>query len=228
MTIDRMTAGYVIASDVASYRAIIRHTTTALQRPNSRGVYPVAVIFGSPACKAMKEDILPSLEYFNFRSGKALDMFCMGYMVPQGTMAFSPDNFNQKAFHLAIMEFEELSRWQYSGETDLLLLNAYQYEEAGRKHVDLDFGTVFDVTLENAVKDGLIQSTRQYLEELMRYARDYKGEDLAGKVSDRLFLKKAGAGLMKWTLSLLKVSPQDAENIYRTCVHDYSRGEATA
>jgi len=221
-------AAYMHANDVASYRTIIGHITPALRRPGSRGVYPVAVIFGSPACKAMKEDILPSLAYFNFRSGEALDMFCIGYTVPQDTMVFAPENFDQKAFHLAIMEFEERSRWQYSGETDLFLLNAYQYEEAGRKHVDLDFGTVFNVTLENAVKDGLIRSTRQYLEELMRYARDYKGDDLAGKVSDKLFLKKAGGALMNWTLSLLKVSPQDAGNIYRTCVHDYSRGQATA
>src|SRR5215472_931815 len=134
------------AGDVASYRSIIRHITPALQRPGSKGVYPVAVIFGSPACKAMKEDILPSLAYFNFRSGEALDMFCVGYTVPEDTMLFAPENFDQKAFQLAIVEFEERSSWEYSGETDLLLLNAYQYEEAGRKHVDLDFGSVFKLT----------------------------------------------------------------------------------
>ena len=222
------TLSYMYAGDVASYRSIIRHITPALQRPGSKGVYPVAVIFGSPACKAMKEDILPSLAYFNFRSGDALDMFCVGYTVPEDTMLFAPENFDQKAFQLAILEFEERSSWEYSGETDLLLLNAYQYEEAGRKHVDLDFGSVFKLTLENSVKDGLVRSTRQYLEQLMRHSRNYQGDDLAGRVSDGLFLKKAGDALMNWTLSLFKVSPQDAKNIYGTCVHDYSRGQATA
>jgi hypothetical protein len=171
----------------------------------------------------MKEDVLPRLQYFNWRSGAALDMFCMGYRVSKSKPEFSPKNFDQKAFQLAVMEFEEISRWDYSGQTDFLLLNAYIHEEAGKKRVDLDFHKVFAVTLEKAVRDKLIENARKFLEDVLQFARDESSKNLPSEVSDRVFLKSSGELLMEWFLSLFKLSPQKVKNLYGSCVCDYSR-----
>lgn len=205
--------------EIASYTSIIRRI-----RPKIRDcsqVRPVALIFGSPDCKAMKEDILPRLQYFNWRSGEALDMFCIGYRVPK-SLEFSSGDFDPKAFQLALLEFEEKSVWNYSGQTDFLLLNAYMHEEGGKKHVDLDFHTVFAVTLEKAAQDKLVENARKFLEDVLRCARDTTA-DLPTMVSDKVFLKSSGKLLMEWFLSLFKLSPDKVTNLYGSCVRDYSR-----
>jgi hypothetical protein len=218
-------AGYAHTDEIATYRSVTRCVDPTLRRAGSQSVRPIALIFGSPDCKAMKEDVLPRLQYFNWRSGEALDMFCMGYRVPK-SKDFSPKNpknFDQKLFQLAVMEFEEKSRWHYSGQTDFLLLNAFMHEEAGKKRVDLDFHTMFALTLEKAAQDRLIENARKFLEDVMQHARDESSKNLPSEMSDKVFLKSSGELLMEWFLSLFKLTPQKVKNLYGSCVRDYSR-----
>lgn len=94
----------------------------------------VGVLFANPYVPYVKNEILPSLEYFHHRSGGNFDFYCCGYG------AYWPENqysdqmvvtsiegvdwlFSQQAFAQVVNSFEERTKWRYSGETELLLLN---------------------------------------------------------------------------------------------------------
>src|SRR6266849_104144 len=93
----------------------------------------VGLLFAPPEARLARDEIIPGLPYFHYRSGPNIDFFCAGYR------RYGPDpEYNEKAvtndrcpwiFNIGLYdrfrsEIEEMSRWRYSGEADLLLMNA--------------------------------------------------------------------------------------------------------
>ncbi len=73
-------------------------------------VRPVGLIFGRPACKVFKDELLPDRSYYNLRSGANVELFYMGYANPDDEYvtvgAFDENNFGDQSFVSAVSDFE--------------------------------------------------------------------------------------------------------------------------
>jgi hypothetical protein len=164
---------------------------------------PVAIIFGRPHNKVIKEDILPNLSEYHLRSGDFLEIFCVGFLETLGE--FMPvDPFDANAFLRGTDSFEDRTKWRYSGETDLLLLNSYWHPK--RKRAVLDFTTVICFTLERVLEEKVIKSVPSFIQDLLRYAKYYKGNNLPFDYSDRMAIRNLG-GILKSIFFMLIPPP---------------------
>jgi hypothetical protein len=192
-------------------------------------IRPVALIFGRPACKIFKDELLPDRNYYHLRSGTNVELFYMGYADPDAEYVtvgdFDENDFSDQSFTSAVSDFEERTTWKYSGRTDLMLLNSFF---SPRQQVHLDFSNVFAVQLEDAVESKLINSGRVLIEEIMRQSKDSDTEDVVARISDVVFLRNARQSFLSWLMGLLKLKAEDLGNAYRSCVRDISRREGLA
>jgi hypothetical protein len=192
-------------------------------------VRPVGLIFGRPACKVFKDELLPDRKYYHLRSGENIELFYMGYADPDAEYVnvgdFDENDFSDDSFTSAVSDFEKRTTWNYCGQTDIILLNSF-FSPAQEVH--LDFSNVFVVQLEDAVESKLIRSGRGFVEEIMRQSKDCDSEDVVAKVSDIVFLKNARQSFLSWVMGLIKLKAEDLGNAYRSCVRDISRRDKPA
>ncbi len=113
-------------------------------------IHPEALcclLFAPPFSKAAQEGVVPRLGYLNHRSGHDIDFYCAGYggywhkegfpdMEEIGEVRYedgtvTPWSFSQKMFASFVDELESVSSWRYSGETELLVLNALASSNTG-------------------------------------------------------------------------------------------------
>ncbi|HEX8750128.1 MAG TPA: hypothetical protein VF732_03365, partial [Nitrospira sp.] len=116
----------------------------------------IALLFGFPESAPM-EELGSRRAYFDYRTGDNWDLFFPGYFQPtpeQGlgkrdqvlaSEAGNGWNFDPLAFNLMREHVEEHSGWEYSGETDLVLIGCYLVEE-GEPIVDWDLTLSGNVT----------------------------------------------------------------------------------
>jgi hypothetical protein len=192
-------------------------------------VRPVGLIFGRPTCKIFKEELLPDRKYYHLRSGQNIELFYMGYADPDAEFVtvrdFDENDFSDESFTSAVSDFENLTNWKYSGQTDVVLLNSF-FSPSEKVH--LDFSNAFVVQLEDAVESKLIRGGRAFIEEIIRQSRDCDAEDVVGRVSDVVFLKNARQSFLSWLMGLIKLKAEDLGNAYKSCVRDISRREKPA
>ena len=187
-------------------------------------VRTVGLIFGRPACKVIKEELLQDREYQKLRTGRNVELFYMGFADPDEEFlpvgVFDENDFSQESFVSAVQDFESKTSWCYSGGTDLLLLSSWC---SPKGNVYLDFSCALVLNLEDAIESKLVKSARSLLEEIIRQSSTSPAADVVMRVSDAVFLRSARKSLMTWAMSLLKLKPEDLENSYRSCVRDVSR-----
>ena len=163
------------------------------------GAYrPVALFYGSPSCRVMRDVVLPNIQYYHYRSRNNAECFCMGYVPLEDEFHTSTTNpehdmFMAKAFADAVKELEDHTAWKYMGQTELILLNAYRAPRSDR--ANLDFKTVISFCLEEAETLGAIRSANQFLEEFFHFAFNYNGSDFIYDFSDHLGLREAASSL---------------------------------
>lgn len=152
------------------------------------------------------KDILNGLEYYHFRTGKSLNFYLPGYGAywnndyPDGKVVTTIDgvnwSFSNKMFVSFIQDLEKYSKWQYSGESELLLVEL--------KNGILSYETIMQFYLDNMLRDSVIYSVYQFFEELFRICQDkdtlYQisnifGKNKAKQISMELLLKKMPLGL---------------------------------
>ena len=75
-----------------------------------------------------------------------------------------------------------LSKWRYSGQTDLILTNA-RYLHYERRAV-LDFSRAIVCKLDAMIKNCAIESVAAFFEEVFRYAEDAHSNDPVWDFSD--------------------------------------------
>ena len=133
----------------------------------------VGVLFANPNRTLVKQEILENLEYANKRSGTYIDFYFAGYSEyktydEQEKVICAPNGkewyFSPKMYIDFINKFEECSKWKYSGETELLLL---EY-----KNGTLCFDKVILLWIEKLVRDANIYSVSNLFETIYRVARD--------------------------------------------------------
>jgi hypothetical protein len=180
----------------------------------------VGLLFVPDQARLAKDEIVPSLDYFHCRSGDHIDIFCAGY----SRYCFTPDErkvtedvppwmFSTEAFNRFRHEIEHRSRWRYSGEADLLLMN-------GRRENDesaiLDFKSAIVCDLDRMIRDQAIHSVRRFFEDVFRFVESVKTPDPTWGFSDEMGVRIGGSALKRVILSLL---PKDLGADYRRAEH---------
>ncbi len=121
------------------------------------------------------KSILDSLEYFHFRTGKSLNFYLAGYGAywtnseyPDGKVVTVIDgvkwSFSNQKFVQFISELEIYSKWSYSGESELLLIEL--------KNGILSYENVMSFHLDNMIRDNVIKSIHLFFERLFRICSD--------------------------------------------------------
>lgn len=180
-------------------QSLLSDRLSAERAPHGKICHLVALIFGLPYFPVIQDVIAPRLDYWHHRSEINIDFFCIGFF--GGRSVPVQKNFDERDFVRAVLLFEERSKWRYSGETDLVLLNAI-YDPHTKKAM-LDFSTVLTITLERAIEDKAISSLPIFLEQLIHWAKEYDGAHPTWDFSDSRGLRLAGDALKKFLISLL-------------------------
>lgn len=136
------------------------------------------------------KDILNSLEYYHFRAGKSVNFYLPGYGAywnsdyPDSKIVTTIDNvnwlFSNQMFALFIEDLEKYSKWQYSGESELLLVDL--------KEGTLFYGNMMQFYLDKMIRDGVIYSVYQFFEDLFRIC---KNKDSLDQISNAFGMNKA-------------------------------------
>lgn len=136
------------------------------------------------------KDIINNLEYYHFRTGKSINFYLPGYGAywnsdyTDSKIVTTIDNvkwlFSNKMFVQFIENLEIYSKWQYSGESELLLVDL--------KEGKLSYETIIEFYLDNMIRDGVIDSVHQFFEYLFRICNN---KDTLNKISNTLGINKA-------------------------------------
>ncbi len=105
--------------------------------------------------------------------------------------------YSSKYFHDFRKEIESAARnWKYSGEVDLILLNARP--DTGEL-AKLDFTGAVVLRIDQLKKDKLIESAPSLFEKIFRYAEGQRGDDPTWGFSDEMGFKEGRS----WFIDLL-------------------------
>ena len=172
----------------------------------------VAVLFCNPNSQFCKSEILESLSYFHHRSKEHIDIFCCGYgaywpqdKYPDLKVVTNIDGVNwsysDNSFVAALEDFESKTKWRYSGENELLLLDVSPSSDPD----ELSINSALVCNLEQMKKDEAFTSVRALFESIIRYAANDKGSawgfsDQKGMDVASSFLKDAFLGLLPKSL----------------------------
>ncbi len=194
----------------------------------------VGLLFAPPDSNLGGSEITKSLNYFHHRSGDKIDFFCAGYrrygngkqpvVEMEVTSDSAPWYFNVIDFETLRKEAQKSSSWKYSGEADLILLNAMKAESG--QDVVLDWSSAICCDLERMKKDKAIESARRFFEDIFSFVDEYDGTDPVWDLSDQHGVIKAKSGLKRLILSVL---PKPLRELYSEAKHlavrDISRGQ---
>ena len=187
------------------------------------GVRMVGLLFAPPETRLAREEIIPGLQYFHYRSGNNIDFFCAGYR------RYGPDPgsdekivtndrppwiFNLRMYDEFRRQIQQRSSWRYSGEADLILMNA-EFKESAR-NASLDFTSAIACDLDRMVKDQAIQSVRRFFEDIFKFAETAQTADPTWGFSDEQGLRVGGSALRRLVLSLL---PRHLGDDYKRAEH---------
>lgn len=169
----------------------------------------VGILFCNPNTSFCKTEILSSLNYFHHRSVQYINFFCCGYGAywsEDTYVDFHPvakiDNmewfYSDKALVGVIEDFESRTKWKYSGENELLILDVSPSD----KPDDITINDALVCNLEKMQKDKAFSSVRAFFEDLIRYARSdeladiWKYSDKQGQKIGKNFLKDTRIGFL--------------------------------
>jgi hypothetical protein len=156
---------------------------------------PVALVFvrgdrAEPGASLARQ-IVASFGYWNLESAKYLDLVFFGWWKDGETVGFQGHD-NARIFIECYEEVQRLSKWRYSGETDILLVDFEMPVMAGGKleHGVFSFRNCIYLPIEEMIADKRIRSLDALVHELVAEARVVFDRDplqgTAFDVSDRI------------------------------------------
>jgi hypothetical protein len=128
------------------------------------------------------EQIKASSSYWDLNSGDSIDFILAGWNKCDAQMSF-----NLKNFYQYCTEIENVSRWHYSGESDLVLLN-FDYSVSD-SNGEFCFEEVIVLPVEELLREKKIGSLDKFMEDIIDLARDRKSsleESAIWEISDRI------------------------------------------
>lgn len=157
------------------------------------------------------KDILHGLEYFHFRTGKSINIYMPGYGAywpetdyPDRKEVVEIDGvkwyFSNEKFVQFIEDLEKYSKWEYSGESEFLLIEL--------KEGKLSYKCILQFYLDNMIRDGVIVSIHQFFEKVMRICSQTNS---VKQISNAMGINKAKQIMMD---KLLEKLPADMGTIF--------------
>jgi hypothetical protein len=186
-----------------------------LEDPPGQGVervrFPMAFLFirgdRAGAGRDLADQVVSSFGYWNADSGRYFDVIFPGW----GNLG-DEIVFDQEAFLAFRGEIEEISKWRYSGQTDLLLAHYDYFLE--RERGDFAFDQSIYLPVEQMVRDGRIANLDALMAELVEEAKKtwpHAGKDVVWQIAGRMALHRGGTATWEWIKSRLL---KDAGKIY--------------
>lgn len=166
-------------------------------------------LIGHNSSVVVRDQVAPRLSYWNSRTASVMHVICIG---------IGSDNSQAAAARAAksIGWLESKSVWRYSGDTDLVLMNARVVE----REVQLQGNRVVALTVERALEDGAIKSLPNFVERMVKFTETSVRPDPVGTFSDRMAMDLAGSGLKSVLLAGL---PKSLRKPARSAFHFYVR-----
>jgi hypothetical protein len=137
---------------------------------------PVALVFvrgdrAEPGA-ALARQVVASFGYWNLESAKYLDIVFFGWWKDGDTVGFQGHD-NARIFIECYEEVQRLSKWRYSGETDILLVDFEMPVMAGGKIETgvFSFRNCIYLPVEEMIADKRIRSLDSLVHELVAEAR---------------------------------------------------------
>jgi len=172
---------------IRSYESLLRGLADIFYprfRQSGQSARMLGLILARPESKLGQSVATAQHEYWHHRSGEHIDFFWPGY---EQDWSFDPKLFN--GFR---REFESATRWQYSGGSELILLDAvydpnYKSDSCpfGRANLDFTAALCIDLDSDEVVKRA--GSIARLFEGIFRAA-----EEGLGKNPTRRYAHKAG------------------------------------
>lgn len=143
----------------------------------------IGLVFCQPQSWIAEKELLPSISYFNLRSGKHVTFYFMGFgssSIPGQGWDFSLNDFNE-----CRKEMEACSKWRYSGGTDLILVNANFDPQS--KSARADFSSGISFVFEELKRNDPALTAGIFFEKVFRYCEDCYGQvQPTGEMSETL------------------------------------------
>jgi hypothetical protein len=174
--------------DALTYQEMLKHIKGNVER---YGILDdtIGILITRPDLHTGKS-ILNSLEYFHFRTGKCINFYLPGYgaywnnSYPDGKIVTEINgvkwSFSNEMFTEFVCDLEKYSKWKYSGESELLLVDL--------KNGVFSFDKMMQFHLDNMIRDNVIYSVHQFFEQLFRVCKD---KETLNQVSNAFGLDKA-------------------------------------
>jgi hypothetical protein len=155
----------------------------------------IGILIGNAHCVFVKDFILSKIDQYHHRSNNNIDFYFPGYGAywhgdngSQETVC-AVDGvdwlYGDKLFCKFIDDLECRSKWEYSGETELILINFINGK--------LDFSEVMVFWLDKMVKDGIIYSPANFFEHIFKM---FRKKETVSSVSDKLALRGIGNSII--------------------------------
>lgn len=157
---------------------------------------PVALVFvrgdrAEPGASLAKQ-VAASFGYWNIESAKYLDLVFFGWWKDGDTVGFQTHD-NGRIFIDCYKEVQRLSKWRYSGETDILLVDFEMPVVPGSKLENgvFSFRNCIYLPVEEMIAEKKIRSLDALVHELVAAARDVFDEhpfqgtvfDVSGRIA---------------------------------------------
>jgi hypothetical protein len=177
-----------------------------------------------------RDEILSGIDYFNNRSGKSIDFFCIGYqpdfLEPNLPIVATVDgnnwSFNSKIFNVLRQQTEKRTKWKYSGSVELVLFNSYF--DTTTDTVKLDFSDALSIDLKKAKDDKLISSVGELFEKIFSISASISTENPTKEMSIKLIGDTGKKSIVNILFNLLpKAIQDDMKKIYLFGTSSYDK-----
>ena len=173
------------------------------RRYRNKGVALTGILLARPEDSLTRDEILPSLDFWNHRSADYIDFFCVGYLprwvadstaglppvvtVGNGDWAFARD-----AFVELLEEIEVAADVAYDGSPCLVLLNSYY--DGSRNRARLDYSRIVWINFRTAIEDGAVSTPTQLAEYVFQFAKQVNGRPGSKPSNDPVWEFSDGMG----------------------------------
>lgn len=179
------------------------------------------ILFAPKFSKLGYDEIIKRFGYLDSRTAEKLNIYCVGYGAYwnddfpdkeevgvgkyEGNIQI-PWQFSQQQFAKFVNEFENETKWSYSGGTELIILNS-----------NTDFSNCIIFKIDEMIKDDVINFPGELLEALIQHSRSEKNS--VGKFSLNGIGKQSANVVIESILEFLPKPFESIMNIWKKGKH---------